>query len=112
VLKKLKTGDILLVDSHNFLGNVIDEFQGNRFNHAGFIVRAYGVTYVVEAVETVPDVVIGLGLQQHVTGFGGRLPEFLDRFFVLLAVPIDDQTPSYLSNQLSLVSCHSQNEKE
>ena len=49
---KIKTGDVLLVDSHTFLGNAIDKFQGNRFNHAGFFIDVYEDIYIVESVET------------------------------------------------------------
>lgn len=48
---KLQTGDILLVDTEGFISSKIDKFQGNDFNHAGFIVKPYGTTYVFEAVD-------------------------------------------------------------
>jgi hypothetical protein len=48
---KLQTGDILLVDTEGFIPSKIDEFQGNDYNHAGIIVRAYGETYVFEAID-------------------------------------------------------------
>jgi len=43
---------ILLVDSDTFVANTIHKFQGNRWNHAGMLVEAYGERYVVEAIET------------------------------------------------------------
>lgn len=48
----LKTGDILLVDTEGFIPSKIDVFQGNDFNHAGFIVCIYGKTYVFEAIDS------------------------------------------------------------
>ncbi len=52
-LKDIQTGMILLEDSHGFLGDTIDVFQGNRFNHAGFFYRSpSGKLFVVEAVKT------------------------------------------------------------
>lgn len=49
---EFKQLDILLVNSSSELGELIADMQGNRFHHAGLIVRAYGSWYVVEAIET------------------------------------------------------------
>jgi hypothetical protein len=49
---KLQTGDILLVDTEGFIPSKIDKFQGNDYNHAGFIVCIYGETYVFEAIDS------------------------------------------------------------
>jgi hypothetical protein len=49
---RLQTGDILLVDTEGFIPSKIDKFQGNDYNHAGFIVILYGVTYVFEAIDS------------------------------------------------------------
>jgi|GEM_PF-4710777 len=48
----LQTGDIILVDSHSFLGNTIDIFQGNRFNHAAFHFSYNNLNWLYEAVKT------------------------------------------------------------
>lgn len=49
---EIKPGDVILVNSNSFVGNAIEDFQGNEFHHAGIIVKAYGIYWVVEAVET------------------------------------------------------------
>ncbi len=51
-ISQFRNGDILLVDTSSFLGKTIDKFQGNRFNHAGFILNVFETCYVVEAVDT------------------------------------------------------------
>lgn len=45
-----KTGDILLVDTEGFIPSKIDVFQGNDYNHAGFIIHLKEQCYVFEAV--------------------------------------------------------------
>jgi len=49
---KLETGDILLVDTEGFIPSNIDTFQGNDYNHAGFIVNIFGISYVFEAIKS------------------------------------------------------------
>lgn len=47
-----QTGDILLVDTEGFIASKIDTFQGNDYNHAGFIICVHGETYVFEAIDS------------------------------------------------------------
>jgi len=51
-LSELQTGDVILVDSHSFLGNAIDIFQENRFNHAAFFFKYDKLDMLYEAVRT------------------------------------------------------------
>ena len=48
---QFKTSDILLVSSKGFLPDAIQEFQGNKYNHAGLILEIENVFYVCEALK-------------------------------------------------------------
>lgn len=49
---KLKTGDILLVNTNSWIGKTIAWFQGNSYHHAGIIMRDGDNVWVFEAIET------------------------------------------------------------
>jgi hypothetical protein len=49
---QLQTGDIVLVDTEGIVPSTIDKFQGNDYNHAGFIVCIYDEVYVFEAIDS------------------------------------------------------------
>lgn len=49
---KLRTGDIVLIDTEGLVPSTIDKVQGNDYNHAAFVVCIFGKEYVVEAIKT------------------------------------------------------------
>lgn len=50
-VKNIKSGDILLVNSKGFVQDAIHEFQGNKYNHAGFFIYIANKLYVFESIK-------------------------------------------------------------
>lgn len=49
--QNLQTGDIILISSEGFVPEIIQRFQGNKWNHAGIIIKIESDCYISEATE-------------------------------------------------------------